>query len=123
IGPGKVKVQLDVECFRIGKEGEQKGKILPTKKVNGGSPDGAQKPWFYTFSHSQNREYGDLQPGEYINKGPLLRIRSKRGGGSYEAQTEKRLSPKEMETGALNISLSGSVYDSVKIRDLEPFNP
>lgn len=123
IGPGKVKVQLDVDCFRIGKYGEQKGKILPTKSIDGGSPDGAQDPWYYTFSHSQNREYGDLQPGEYINKGPLLRIRSKRGGGSYEAQTEKRLSPKEMETGALNISLSGSVYDSVKIRDLEPFNP
>ncbi|ETD29760.1 hypothetical protein HMPREF1173_00152, partial [Prevotella nigrescens CC14M] len=34
-----------------------------------------------------------------------------------------RLTAKEMETGALNISLSGSVYDSVKIRDLEPFNP
>lgn len=123
IGPGKVKVQLDVDCFRVGKYGEQKGKILPTKSIDGGSPEGAQDPWFYTFSHSQNREYGDLQPGEYINKGPLLRIRSKRGGGSYEAQTEKRLSPKEMETGALNISLSGSVYGSVKIRDLEPFNP
>lgn len=123
IGPGKVKVQLDVDCFRIGKYGEQKGKILPTKSIDGGSPDGAQDPWYYTFSSSRNREYGDLQPGEYINKGPLLRIRSKRGGGSYEAQTEKRLSPKEMETGALNISLSGSVYDSVKIRDLEPFNP
>ena len=123
IGPGKVKVQLDVDCFRIGKEGEQKGKILPTKSIDGGSPDGAQKPWFYTFSSSRNREYGDLEPGEYINKGPLLRIRSKRGGGSYSAQDERRLTAKEMETGALNISLSGSVYDSVKIRDLEPFNP
>ena len=123
IGPGKVKVQLDVDCFRIGKEGEQKGKILPTKSIDGGSSERAQDPWYYTFSSSRNREYGDLEPGEYINKGPLLRIRSKRGGGSYEAQTEKRLSPKEMETGALNISLSGSVYDSVKIRDLEPFNP
>ena len=123
IGPGKVKVQLDVDCFRIGKYGEQKGKILPTKSIDGGSPDGAQDPWYYTFSHSQNREYGDLQPGEYINKGPLLRIRSKRGGGSYEAQTEKRLSPKEMETGALNISLSGTVNGAISIRDLEPFNP
>ena len=123
IGPGKVKVQLDVDCFRVGKEGEQKGKILHTKSIDGGSPDGAQDPWYYTFSHSRNREYGDLQPGEYINKGPLLRIRSKRGGGSYEAQDERRLTAKEMETGALNISLSGSVYDSVKIRDLEPFNP
>ena len=123
IGPGKVKVQLDVDCFRIGKEGEQKGKILPTKSIDGGSPDGAQKPWFYTFSSSRNREYGDLQPGEYINKGPLLRIRSKRGGGSYSADDERRLTAKEMETGALNISLSGSVYDSVKIRALEPFNP
>lgn len=123
IGPGKVKVQLDVDCFRIGKEGEQKGKILPTKSINGGSPDGAQDPWYYTFSSSRNREYGDLEPGEYINKGPLLRIRSKRGGGSYSAQDERRLTAKEMETGALNISLSGSVYDSVKIRDLEPFNP
>ena len=123
IGPGKVKVQLDVDCFRIGKEGEQKGKILPTKSIDGGSPDGAQKPWFYTFSSSRNREYGDLEPGEYINKGPLLRIRSKRGGGSYSAQDERRLTAKEMETGALNISLSGSVYGSVKIRDLEPFNP
>lgn len=123
IGPGKVKVQLDVDCFRIGKYGEQKGKILPTKSINGGSPDGAQDPWYYTFSSSRNREYGDLEPGEYINKGPLLRIRSKRGGGSYSAQDERRLTAKEMETGALNISLSGSVYDSVKIRDLEPFNP
>ena len=124
IGPGKVKVQLDVECFRVGKYGEEKGKILPTKKVNGGSPDKIQDPWYYTFSHSRNREYGDLQPGEYINKGPLLRIRSKATGvSSYEAQTEKRLSPKEMETGALNISLSGSVNDAITIRDLEPFNP
>ena len=123
IGPGKVKVQLDVECFRIGKEGEQKGKILLTKSIDGGSPDKIQDPWFYTFSSSRNREYGDLEPGEYINKGPLLRIRSKRGGGSYSAQDERRLTAKEMETGALNISLSGSVYGSVKIRDLEPFNP
>lgn len=123
IGPGKVKVQLDVECFRIGKEGEQKGKILPTKSIDGGSSERAQDPWYYTFSSSRNREYGDLEPGEYINKGPLLRIRSKRGGGSYSAQDERRLTAKEMETGALNISLSGSVYGSVKIRDLEPFNP
>ena len=123
IGPGKVKVQLDVDCFRIGKEGEEKGKILPTKSIDGGSSERAQDPWFYTFSSSRNREYGDLEPGEYINKGPLLRIRSKRGGGSYSAQDERRLTAKEMETGALNISLSGSVYDSVKIRDLEPFNP
>lgn len=123
IGPGKVKVQLDVECFRIGKEGEQKGKILLTKSIDGGSPEKAQDPWFYTFSSSRNREYGDLEPGEYINKGPLLRIRSKRGGGSYTADDERRLTAREMETGALNISLSGSVYDSVKIRDLEPFNP
>lgn len=123
IGPGKVKVQLDVECFRIGKEGKEKGKILLTKSIDGGSPEKAQDPWFYTFSSSRNREYGDLEPGEYINKGPLLRIRSKRGGGSYSAQDERRLTAKEMETGALNISLSGSVYDSVKIRDLEPFNP
>lgn len=123
IGPGKVKVQLDVDCFRIGKEGEQKGKILPTKSIDGGSSERAQDPWYYTFSSSRNREYGDLEPGEYINKGPLLRIRSKRGGGSYSAQDERRLTAKEMETGALNISLSGSVYDSVKIRDLEPFNP
>ena len=123
IGPGKVKVQLDVECFRVGKYGDEKGKILPTKKVNGGSPDKIQDSWYYTFSHSQNREYGDLQPGEYINKGPLLRIRSKRGGGSYTADDERRLTAKEMETGALNISLSGSVTSSVKIRALEPFNP
>ena len=123
IGPGKVKVQLDVDCFRIGKEGIEKGKILPTKSINGGSSERAQDPWYYTFSSSRNREYGDLEPGEYINKGPLLRIRSKRGGGSYSAQDERRLTAKEMETGALNISLSGSVYDSVKIRDLEPFNP
>jgi len=123
IGPGKVKVQLDVKCFRIGKEGEQKGKILPTKSIDGGSPDGAQKPWFYTFSSSRNREYGDLEPGEYINKGPLLRIRSKRGGGSYSAQDERRLTAKEMETGALNISLSGSVYGSVKIRPMNPSPP
>ena len=123
IGPGKVKVQLDVKCFRIGKEGEQKGKILFTKEVDGGSPDKIQDPWFYTFSHSRNREYGDLQPGEYINKGPLLRIRSKRAGGSYTADDQRRLTAKEMETGALNISLSGSVNSAVKIRDLEPFNP
>ena len=123
IGPGKVKVQLDVDCFRIGKEGEQKGKILPTKSIDGGSSERAQDPWYYTFSSSRNREYGDLEPGEYINKGPLLRIRSKRGGGSYTADDERRLTAREMETGALNISLSGSVYGSVKIRDLEPFNP
>ena len=123
IGPGKVKVQLDVKCFRIGKEGKEKGKILFTKEVDGGSPDKIQDPWFYTFSHSRNREYGDLQPGEYIYKNPLLRIRSKRGGGSYSGDTEERLSPKKMETGALNISLSGSVNDAITIRDLEPFNP
>ena len=119
IGPGKVKVQLDVDCFRITEDGE----IDIFKSVDGGSSERDQDPWYYTFSNSRNREYGNLDSGEYIYKNPLLRIRSKRGGGSYSGDTEKRLSPKKMETGALNISLSGSVYDSVKIRDLEPFNP
>ena len=119
IGPGKVKVQLDVDCFRVTED----GKIDIFKSVDGGSSERDQDPWYYTFSHSRNREYGDLKPGEYIYKNPLLRIRSKCGGGSYSGDTEERLTPKKMETGALNISLSGSVYDSVKIRDLEPFNP
>ena len=119
IGPGKVKVQLDVDCFRITEDGE----IDIFKSVDGGSSERDQDPWYYTFSNSRNREYGNLDSGEYIYKNPLLRIRSKRGGGSYSAQDERRLTAKEMETGALNISLSGSVYDSVKIRDLEPFNP
>ena len=119
IGPGKVKVQLDVDCFRITEDGE----IDIFKSVDGGSSERDQDPWYYTFSNSRNREYGNLDSGEYIYKNPLLRIRSKRGGGSYSAQDERRLTAKEMETGALNISLSGSVYNSVKIRDLEPFNP
>ncbi|MGP1420407.1 MAG: thiol-activated cytolysin family protein [Tannerella sp.] len=117
IGSGKVKVQLDVQCFRV----NDKGEVQPTKKVNGGSPDEKQDPWYYTFSYSQNREYGDLQPGEYIYKGPLLRIRSKRGGGSYTADDQRRLTAKEMETGALNIVLSGNVRSHVKILRLEPF--
>ncbi len=119
IGPGKVKVQLDVDCFRITEDGE----IDIFKSVDGGSSERDQDPWYYTFSNSRNREYGNLDSGEYIYKNPLLRIRSKRGGGSYTADDERRLTAREMETGALNISLSGSVYDSVKIRDLEPFNP
>ena len=119
IGPGKVKVQLDVDCFRIPEDGE----IDIFKSVDGGSSERDQDPWYYTFSNSRNREYGNLDSGEYIYKNPLLRIRSKRGGGSYTADDERRLTAREMETGALNISLSGSVYDSVKIRDLEPFNP
>ncbi|RQE03532.1 thiol-activated cytolysin family protein [Prevotella intermedia] len=119
IGPGKVKVQLDVDCFRITEDGE----IDIFKSVDGGSSERDQDPWYYTFSNSRNREYGNLDSGEYIYKNPLLRIRSKRGGGSYTADDERRLTSREMETGALNISLSGSVYDSVKIRDLEPFNP
>lgn len=119
IGPGKVKVQLDVDCFRVTEDGE----IDIFKSVDGGSSERDQDPWYYTFSNSRNREYGNLDSGEYIYKNPLLRIRSKRGGGSYTADDERRLTAREMETGALNISLSGSVYDSVKIRDLEPFNP
>ena len=119
IGPGKVKVQLDVDCFRITEDGE----IDIFKSVDGGSSERDQDPWYYTFSNSRNREYGNLDSGEYIYKNPLLRIRSKRGGGSYTAVDARRLTAREMETGALNISLSGSVYDSVKIRDLEPFNP
>lgn len=119
IGPEKVKVQLDVDCFRITEDGE----IDIFKSVDGGSSERDQDPWYYTFSNSRNREYGNLDSGEYIYKNPLLRIRSKRGGGSYTADDERRLTSREMETGALNISLSGSVYDSVKIRDLEPFNP
>lgn len=106
-----------MQCFRV----NDKGEVQPTKKVNGGSPDEKQDPWYYTFSYSQNREYGDLQPGEYIYKGPLLRIRSKRGGGSYTADDQRRLTAKEMETGALNIVLSGNVRSHVKILRLEPF--
>lgn len=115
IGAGKVKVQLDVKCFRV--VGNKKE---TTREINGSSSDKRQDPWWYTFDHSRNRVYGDCGEGEYIEPNPLLRIRAKTGGGSYSAKDEMVLSPKYLETGALNIELAGWVSGSVKIKRLEP---
>lgn len=113
IGAGKVKVQLDVRCFKV-----VKGEKVITRVVNGGSPD--QDPWYYTFDRSRNRVYGDCGVGEYIEPKPLLRIRARTKGGGYSAKDEKFLYPKYLETGALNIELAGWVSGSVKIKRLEP---
>ena len=53
---GKVKVQMDVQCFRV-----VNGKVEIFKSVDGNSSKKAQDPWWYTFSGSRNREYVDLK--------------------------------------------------------------
>lgn len=112
---GKVKVQIDAQCFRV-----VNGKAEIFKSVNGDSPKKVQSPWWYTFSGSRNREYGDLNAGEYIYKDPKVRIRSKYSRvDGYDAQDERRLNRGEIETGSIEIVLKGSVFSSVKIREIK----
>ena len=112
---GKVKVQMDVQCFRV-----VNGKVEIFKSVDGNSSKKAQDPWWYTFSGSRNREYGDLKAGEYIYKDPKVRIRTKNSRvDGYDAQDERRLDKGEIETGSIEIVLNGSVFSSVKIREIK----
>lgn len=113
---GHVKVHLDVQCFRV-----VNGKPFIFKTVNSNSSAKVTNPWWYKFQSSKNREYGDLNPGEYIYKAPLLRIRSRcsRVDG-WDAQDQLRLNHGEIETGAMEVVLKGSVFSSVKISDVKP---
>jgi thiol-activated cytolysin len=103
IGAGKVKVQLDMEAFKV-----QNSKAVYLRKVDGNSSSKAQDAWFYTFSNSRNREYGDLKKGEYIYPNPLLRIRSKAtGSGKYRADNSRRV---DISSGKIRVELKGSVF-------------
>ena len=111
---GTVKVQFDVQCFRV-----VNGKPVIFKTVHGDSPSKAQAPWFVTTKTSRYQEYGDLQPGEYIYQNPLLRIRSKII--NYKAQDERWLYNDEISTGAMEIVMKGSVLnDTVRIVRITP---
>ena len=111
---GLVKVQLDVQCFRV-----VNGKPVIFKSVNGSSPSKVQGPWWCTTKTSRYQEYGDLQPGEYIYKDPLLRVRAK--VVKYAANDERRLSHGEISTGAMEVVMKGNVHnDSVRIVRITP---
>ena len=111
---GLVKVQLDVQCFRV-----VNGKPVIFKTVNGSSPSKVQGPWWCTTKTSRYQEYGDLQPGEYIYKDPLLRVRAK--VVKYAANDERRLSHGEISTGAMEVVMKGNVHnDSVRIVRITP---
>lgn len=111
---GLVKVQLDVQCFRV-----VDGKPVIFKSVNGRSPSKVQDPWFVVTDSSKTKEYGDLQPGEYIYKDPLLRVRAK--VVNYAANDERRLSNGEISTGAMEVVMKGNVHnDSVRIVRINP---
>ncbi|ERI85997.1 fibronectin type III domain protein [Bacteroides pyogenes F0041] len=115
IADGHVKVQLDVQCFRV-----KNGTPVIFKIVNGNSPSKVSDPWWYKFQNSRTREYGDLQPGEYIYKNPLLRIRTRFSRiDGWDAQDERRLNHGEIETGAMEIVLKGSVFRSVRISEVK----
>lgn len=111
---GLVKVQLDVQCFRV-----VNGKPVIFKTVNGSSPSKVQGPWWCTTKTSRYQEYGDLQPGEYIYKDPLLRVRAK--VVKYAANDERRLNNDEISTGAMEVVMKGNVHnDSVRIVRITP---
>ena len=111
---GLVKLQLDVQCFRV-----VNGKPVIFKSVNGRSPSKVQDPWWHTTKTSRYQEYGDLQPGEYIYKDPLLRVRAK--VVNYAANDERRLSNGEISTGTMEVVMKGNVHnDSVRIVRINP---
>lgn len=113
---GHVKVQLDVQCFRIVNE-----RPVIFKIVNSKSSAKTQDPWWYKFQSSKSRVYGDLNPGEYIYKAPLLRIRSRWcRTDAYDAQDQLLLNHGEIETGAMEIKLRGSVFGTVRISSVTP---
>lgn len=111
---GLVKLQLDVQCFHV-----VNGKPVIFKSVNGRSPSKVQDPWWHTTKTSRYQEYGDLQPGQYIYKNPLLRVRAK--VVNYAANDERRLSNGEISTGTMEVVMKGNVHnDSVRIVRINP---
>ena len=114
IGAGNVKIQLDIEAFNV-----QNGKAVIFKKVDGNSSKSAQDAWWYTFSSSRDREYGDLKKGEYISPNPKLRIRSKDSKiDSYRSDDERRI---DISSGKITVELTGSVFagKNVKIKEVK----
>lgn len=106
---GKVKLQLDVERFKV-----ENGRKDVVDVVNGDSPERDQKPWFTVLSNSRTVSFGSSgEKGVYIAPNPQLRIRSKVSeAASYSANDSKRV---DVSSGKLNIKLKGSVFSNVTI--------
>ena len=111
---GDVKVQMDVNVFRV-----VNGKPVIVQTINGSSSKKAQDPWWYTFKNSRGRVYGNLTPGYFVYPNPLLRIRSRDSkADSYRADDEKII---DVSSGKIKINLKGSVIagKNVKIVSVE----
>lgn len=111
---GDVKVQMDVNIFQV-----RNGKPVIVQTINGSSSSKAQDPWWYRFSNSRGRVYGNLSKGYFVYPNPLLRIRSRDSKvDSYRADDEKRI---DVSSGKIKINLKGSVIagKNVKIVSVE----
>lgn len=106
---GKVKLQLDVERFKV-----ENGRKDVVAVVDGDSPERDQKPWFTVLNNSRTVSFGcSGEKGIYIAPNPQLRIRSKVSeAGSYSANDSRRV---DVSSGKINIKLKGNVLSSVKI--------
>ncbi len=114
-GGGDVEVHLDVECFKV-----INGKPDIFKTVNSDSPNKVCDPWYYTWNNSRTREMGDLKAGEYIKNDPVIRIKSRAlKGARWTTDDSRRLNHGEIESGEMEVYLTGDVARSVKIKEIK----
>lgn len=114
-GGGNVRLYLDVQCFRV-----VNGKPVIFRTIDESTPDKQRDPWYWTTQNTKEVEFGNLNPGEYIYKDPLLRVKARiTQVSSYSQHTQRRLNHGEIETGSMEVILGGSVYSSVSIRDVK----
>ena len=112
---GAVRMYLDVQCFRV-----VNGRPVIFKTIDCHVPDSKMDAWYWTTQNTKEIEFGDLKPGEYIYKDPLLRVKGRisRVDG-WDNHTQQRLNHGEIETGHMEVVLTGSVFSHVKIKEIK----
>lgn len=115
IWDGAVRMYLDVQCFRV-----VNGRPVIFKTIDCHVPDSKMDAWYWTTQNTKEIEFGDLKPGEYIYKDPLLRVKGRisRVDG-WDNHTQQRLNHGEIETGHMEVVLTGSVFSHVKIKEIK----
>lgn len=109
---GNVQTHLwKLQCFRV-----VDGKPVIFKTIDDNSTSKDRDPWWFWSKETRHVVFGNLNPGEYIYKDPTLLIRSR--GSSTRDWTEddsRYLNKGEIETGDIEIYLTGAAQTRVKI--------
>lgn len=116
VGGGQARVHMDAEIFQV-----RNGEPVTILKIQRMLPTKTRDPWFWTTRVNKDVTFGDLEPGNYIKPKPRVWVQANMGYSAglkeYKDKDEKYA---DISTGAIDITLSGSVYGQVSIASIDP---